>query len=152
MTFTNWLATLSSLAPENVIIEYKLCYPRMALKAHSLTWLLHLFILPHTQWGTAQQTLNDREKLSFILSRLHRWFANMLSTLLILLASYLLVYSLSSDIERQARNKRRPTNEIKMVSSLTTNLDEADKGYKKILEELDTYAWLRKDLGRYSEN
>ena len=70
----------------------------------------------------------------------------MLSTLLIFLASYLLVYSLSSDIERQARNKRGTTNEIKMVSSLTTNLDEADKGYKKTLEELDTYAQLRKEL------
>ena len=55
-------------------------------------------------------------------------------------------YSSSSDTQWQVRSRRQTTIRTKMVTSFITNLAEVEKGYKKTLQELDTFAQLRKDL------
>ena len=100
----------------------------------------------HTVAGKQHNKLRKNKKIFLLFGfSLIDWFADMLATqfILIIYSPFLVSFcSSSTDTHWQMRKKWQTT----MVSSSTTNLARAEKGYKKSLQELDTHARLGKDL------
>ena len=119
------------------------CTAGTAVPQHLPPCSTHTHSASHIVAGRQHSTLNMTRKIFLWWHRLVKlsffdWFANMWFIHLDF-SFFVSFYSSSSDTQWQVRSRQETTIRTKMVTSFITNLAEVEKGYKRSLQELDTY-------------